>query len=64
MKASSWMVLPLVLGISALTVACGTGEDAEVNEQLENEQLETAPTGVDPVEGEAAEEAEEGEGSE
>ncbi|PZV09208.1 MAG: hypothetical protein DCF32_03095 [Leptolyngbya sp.] len=58
MKASSWMVVPLVLGLSLLTVACDTPEDTEVNEQLETE-----PTGVEPVEGEATEEAEEGEGN-
>lgn len=52
------MVLPLVLGLSALTVACDTAGDTEVNEQLETE-----PTGVEPVEGEEVEEAEEGEGN-
>lgn len=59
MKASNWMALPLVLGISALTVACDTPEDTEVNEQLE-----TDPTGAEPLEGEAVEgeETEEGEG--
>lgn len=56
MKASSWMVVPLVLGLSSLTVACDAPEETEVNEQLETE-----PNGAEPVEGEATEEAEEGE---
>jgi hypothetical protein len=59
MKASGWMVLPLVLGLSSLTVACDSGGDDEVNEQLETE-----PTETQPVEGETEEsEGEEGEGS-
>jgi hypothetical protein len=62
MKASGWMVLPLILGLSSLTVACDGGGDNEVNEQLETE-----PTETEPMEGETEEaeeeEAEEGEGS-
>lgn len=62
MKLSGWMVLPLVLGLSSMTVACGAGGDAEVDEQLETE-----PTGVEPIEGdeeeyEDEEDDEEGEG--
>lgn len=55
MKAS-WMVLPLVLGLSALTVACDAGGNVEGDEQLETE-----PNGAEPLEGEE-EETEEGEG--
>ena len=54
MKAS-WMVLPLVLGLSALTVACDAGGNTEGEEQLETE-----PNGAEPL-GEE-EETEEGEG--
>lgn len=60
MKAS-WMALPLVLGLSALTVACDAGGNTEGEEQLETE-----PNGVEPLENEDGEEgegeAEEGEG--
>lgn len=56
MKLSGWMVLPLVLGLSSLTVACDAGGDGETEEQLETE-----PTGAEPLEGDE-EEDEEGEG--
>ncbi len=55
MKLSGWMVLPLVLGLSSVTVACDAGGEREGEEQFENE-----PTGVEPFEGE--EEGEEREG--
>lgn len=51
MKVSRLMVLPLLLGLSALSVACDTAEEPGVNEPLEGEQLET-----EPLEGEAVEE--------
>ncbi|PSN15977.1 hypothetical protein C7293_04640 [filamentous cyanobacterium CCT1] len=51
MKVSRLMVLPLLLGLSALTVACDTAEEPGVEEPLEGEQLET-----EPLEGEAVEE--------
>ncbi|HSM82812.1 MAG TPA: hypothetical protein VLS96_14070 [Nodosilinea sp.] len=54
MKLSGWMVLPLVLGLSTMTVACDAGGDREAEEELE-------PTGAEPLEGEE-EESEEGEG--
>jgi hypothetical protein len=61
MKLSGWMVLPLVLGLSSLTVACDAGGDRE-----SDEQLETEPTGAEPLEGDEEEgdeeEDEEGEG--
>ncbi|MBD1872904.1 hypothetical protein H6F75_05375 [Nodosilinea sp. FACHB-131] len=57
MKAS-WMVLPLVLGLSSLTVACDAGGNTEGDEQLE-----TTPNEAESVEGEE-EETEEGEGGE
>ncbi|MBD2113902.1 MULTISPECIES: hypothetical protein [Cyanophyceae] len=57
MKAS-WMVLPLVLGLSSLTVACDAGGNTEGEEQLETE-----PNGTESLEGEE-EETEEGEGGE
>jgi hypothetical protein len=61
MKLSGWMVLPLVLGLSSMTVACDAGGDRE-----SDEQLETEPTGAEPLEGDEEEgdeeEDEEGEG--
>ncbi|MBD1915056.1 MULTISPECIES: hypothetical protein [Cyanophyceae] len=54
MKAS-WMVLPLVLGLASLTVACDTAGNTEAEEQLETE-----PSGLEPVEGEEEEEEEGG----
>ncbi|PSR17605.1 hypothetical protein C8255_11735 [filamentous cyanobacterium CCP3] len=54
MKVSRLMVLPLLLGLSALAVACDTAEEPGVEEPLEGEQLET-----EPLEGEAMEEPEE-----
>ncbi len=54
MKAG-WMVLPLVLGLSSVTVACDAGGDTEGDEQLETE-----PNGAEPLEGEEEEESEEG----
>lgn len=63
MKASGWIVLPLVLGLSSLTVACDSGENNEVNEQLETEPTETQPLEGETEEGEEGEgEGEEGEG--
>ncbi|MBW4483681.1 MAG: hypothetical protein KME14_14160 [Tildeniella torsiva UHER 1998/13D] len=61
MKASRWMALPLLLGLSTLAVACDTPQDTEADEQLE-----TNPTGAEPLEGEAVEgtEGAEGEGVE
>lgn len=56
MKAS-WMVLPLVLGLSSLTVACDTAGNTETEEELETET-----NGLEPVEGEEEEEEEEGGG--
>jgi hypothetical protein len=52
------MVLPLLLGLSALTVACDTAEEPGINEPLEGEQLETEPVPGAPVEGEEVEEPE------
>jgi hypothetical protein len=54
MKLSGWMVLPLVLGLSSMTVACDAGRDTGAEEELE-------PTGAEPIEGEEGE-GEEGEG--
>lgn len=56
MKVSRLMVLPLLLGLSALSVACDTAEEPGVEEPLEGEQLES-----EPLEGEALEEPEEAE---
>ncbi|MBE9108957.1 hypothetical protein IQ273_05945 [Nodosilinea sp. LEGE 07298] len=58
MKVSRLMVLPLLLGLSALTVACDTAEEPGINEPLEGEQLETEPVPGAPVEGEEVEEPE------
>lgn len=56
MKASRWMALPLMFGLSALTVACDTAGESDVEGPVE-----TDPTGAEPIENE---EAEEGEGAE
>ncbi|MBD2231285.1 hypothetical protein [Phormidium tenue] len=50
MKAN-WMVLPLVLGLSSLTVACDTAGNTETEEELETET-----NGLETGEGEEEEE--------
>jgi len=61
MKTKYWMALPLILGVSAFSVACGTPE-AEVDEGIgEEEVLEEEGIGEeDPL----MEEEEEGIGEE
>lgn len=61
MKMKFWMALPLVLGISAVSVACGTPE-TEVDEGIgEEEVLEEEGIGEEE---ELMEEEEEGIGEE
>lgn len=59
MKASRWMALPLLVGLSTLAVACDSPQETEVEEQLE-----TDPTGAEPLEGESVDGAEDAEGTE
>ncbi len=56
MKVSGWMALPLILGLSALTVACDGPQDPGVTEPVQEDQpagtpMEGDPTGEPQTEG-------------
>ncbi len=57
MKASRWMALPLMFGLSALTVACDTAGESDVEGPVE-----TNPTETESLENEETEENEGAEG--
>ncbi|MFQ4136616.1 hypothetical protein PGN35_009870 [Nodosilinea sp. PGN35] len=61
MKASRWMALPLMFGLSALAVACDTAGEPAGESEVEG-PVETDPTGAEADESEETEETEGAEG--